>query len=475
MCRFPGAAAHSSVPAMFTWILIANRGEISRRIMRTARTLKLRTIAIYSDADSDAAFVREADEAVWIGAAPAAESYLKGDRIIEAALKTRAEAIHPGYGFLSENAGFAEAVAKAGLVWIGPPPEAIRAMGLKDAAKALMEKHGVPVTPGYHGEDQNAKTLKAAAKKIRYPVLIKAIAGGGGRGMRRVDAEKDFDAALTSAQREAKASFGDDRVLVEKFIESPRHIEVQVFGDNHGNYIHLFERDCSLQRRRQKVIEEAPAPGMTEDVRKAMTDAALMAAKAVGYRNAGTVEFIVDGSGALRPDGFWFMEMNTRLQVEHPVTELITGLDLVELQLRVASGDKLPKQSEIKLNGHAVEARLCAEDPAKGFLPSSGKLEVFDLSAFASDTESGATLRLDSAVEEGDVVPPTYDSMNAKAIAHAPTRDAAMDGPGEPDGSISSLPVARIPTTGLLVTCGSMQPSIAKAPMSALPRRCPAS
>jgi acetyl/propionyl-CoA carboxylase alpha subunit len=427
---------------MFTSILIANRGEISRRIMRTARKLKLRTIAVYSDADSDAAFVREANETVWIGAAPAAESYLKGDRIIEAALKTRAEAIHPGYGFLSENAGFAEAVAKAGLVWIGPPPEAIRAMGLKDAAKALMEKHGVPVTPGYHGEDQNAKTLKAAAKKIGYPVLIKAIAGGGGRGMRRVDAEKDFDAALTSAQREAKASFGDDRVLVEKFIESPRHIEVQVFGDNHGNYIHLFERDCSLQRRRQKVIEEAPAPGMTEDVRRAMTDAALMAAKAVGYRNAGTVEFIADGSGALRPDGFWFMEMNTRLQVEHPVTELITGLDLVELQLRVASGDKLPKQSEIKLNGHAVEARICAEDPAKGFLPSSGKLEVFDLSAFGSDTESGATLRLDSAVEEGDVVPATYDSMIAKAIAHAPTRDAAMDALAEALRSAEIWPLA---------------------------------
>jgi 3-methylcrotonyl-CoA carboxylase alpha subunit len=412
---------------MFSSILIANRGEISRRIMRTARRLKLRTVAVYSDADAEAAFVREADEAVWIGAAAAAESYLKGDRIIEAALDTGAEAVHPGYGFLSENAGFAEAVGKAGLIWIGPPPEAIRAMGLKDAAKALMEKHGVPVTPGYHGEDQSAKTLKAAAKTIGYPVLIKAIAGGGGRGMRRVDAAADFDAALISAQREAKASFGDDRVLVEKFVESPRHIEVQVFGDNHGNYIHLFERDCSLQRRRQKVIEEAPAPGMTEAVRAAMTDAALMAAKAVGYRNAGTVEFIVDGSGALRPDGFWFMEMNTRLQVEHPVTEMITGLDLVELQLHVASGGKLPAQSEIKLNGHAVEARLCAEDPARGFLPSSGQLEAFDLSAFSADPGGGATLRLDSAVEEGDAVPASYDSMIAKAIAHATTRETAMD------------------------------------------------
>ena len=417
---------------MFSSILIANRGEISRRIMRTARKLGMRTVAVYSDADTEAAFVREADEAVWIGAAAAAESYLKGDRIIEAALDTGAECIHPGYGFLSENAGFAEAVGKAGLTWIGPPPSAIRAMGLKDAAKALMEKHGVPVTPGYHGEDQSAKTLKAAAKKIGYPVLIKAVAGGGGRGMRRVDAESEFDAALTSAQREAKASFGDDRVLVEKFIESPRHIEVQVFGDNHDNYIHLFERDCSLQRRRQKVIEEAPAPGMTAAVRKAMTDAALMAAKAVGYRNAGTIEFIVDGSGALRPDGFWFMEMNTRLQVEHPVTELITGLDLVELQLKVASGGKLPAQSDIKLNGHAAEARLCAEDPARGFLPSSGFLEVFDLSAFHDDPPGGGvTLRLDSAVEEGDVVPATYDSMIAKAIAHAPTRDGALDALGQ--------------------------------------------
>ncbi len=425
----PDSPPHPNFRAMFSSILIANRGEISRRIMRTARRLGLRTVAVYSDVDTDAAFVREADEAVRIGAAPAADSYLKGDRIIEAALKTRAEAIHPGYGFLSENAAFAEAVAKAGLTWIGPPPEAIRAMGLKDAAKALMEKHGVPVTPGYHGEDQSPKTLKAAAKKIGYPVLIKAVAGGGGRGMRKVDAEKDFDDALTSAQREAKGSFGDDRVLVEKFVENPRHIEVQVFGDNHGNYIHLYERDCSLQRRRQKVIEEAPAPGMTEAVRKAMTDAALMAAKAVGYRNAGTIEFIVDGSGALRPDGFWFMEMNTRLQVEHPVSEMITGLDFVELQLRVASGEKLPAQSEINLMGHAVEARLCAEDPARGFLPSSGKLEVFDVNN--PPNKRTVKSRLDSAVEAGDVVPPTYDSMIAKAIVHAPTREEVFAAAGQ--------------------------------------------
>ena len=412
---------------MFSSVLIANRGEISRRIMRTARRLGIRTVAVFSDADADAAFVREADDAVHIGPAPSAESYLKGDRIIEAALETGAEAIHPGYGFLSENAAFAEAVIKAGLIWIGPPPAAIRAMGLKDAAKALMEKHGVPVTPGYHGDDQSLKTLEAAAKKVGYPVLIKAIAGGGGRGMRKVDDDKDFETQLASAQREAKGSFGDDRVLIEKFVENPRHIEVQVFGDNHGNYVHLFERDCSLQRRRQKVIEEAPAPGMTVEVRKAITDAALMAAKAVGSRNAGTIEFIVDGSGALRPDGFWFMEMNTRLQVEHPVSEMITGFDFVELQFRVASGEKLPDQSEITITGHAVEARLCAEDPARGFLPSSGHLEIFDLSAFADESSGGVTLRLDSAVEEGDTIPAIYDSMIAKAIAHGPTRDDALD------------------------------------------------
>ena len=409
--------------------------------MRTARLMGLRTVAVYSDADADAAFVREADEAIWVGEGPAAKSYLLGDRIIEAALDAGAEAIHPGYGFLSENAGFADNVGRAGLTWIGPPPEAIRAMGLKDAAKALMEKHGVPVTPGYHGEDQSPKTLKAAAKRIGYPVLIKAIAGGGGRGMRRVDSPEDFDAMLTSAQREARAGFGDDRVLVEKFVTSPRHIEVQIFGDNYGNYVHLFERDCSLQRRRQKVIEEAPAPGMTDEVRAAMTSAALMAAKAVCYRNAGTVEFIVDGSGALRPDGFWFMEMNTRLQVEHPVTELITGFDLVELQLRIAAGERLPPQNDFEISGHAVEGRLCAEDPARGFLPSSGRLQVFDLSVFADEPHAGARLRLDSAVEQGDVVPDIYDSMIAKAIAHAPTRDGAMNALAEALRTIEVWPV----------------------------------
>jgi len=395
--------------------------------MRTARRMGLRTIAVYSDADTDAAFVREADDSVWIGGALASESYLRQDRIIEAALETRAETIHPGYGFLSENAEFADRVGKAGLTWIGPPPEAIRAMGLKDAAKTLMEKYGVSVTPGYHGADQSLKRLKSAAKSIGYPVLIKAVAGGGGRGMRKVEEAIGFETALEGAQREAMSSFGDDRVLVEKFVENPRHIEVQVFGDNHGNLIHLFERDCSLQRRRQKVIEEAPAPGMTAAVREAMTNAALVAASAVGYRNAGTVEFIVDGSGALRPDGFWFMEMNTRLQVEHPVTELVTGRDLVEMQLRVASGERLPAQAEIALSGHAVEARLCAEDPATGFLPGFGRLEAFNLPAFACAPSGGATLRLDSGVEEGDAVPAAYDSMIAKAIAHACSRDVAMD------------------------------------------------
>jgi acetyl/propionyl-CoA carboxylase alpha subunit len=410
---------------MFQSILIANWGEIARRIMRTARRMGLRTIAVYSDADAEAAFVREADEAVRIGPPPAAESYLRSELILEAAVETGAEAIHPGYGFLSENADFAAAVQGAGMTWVGPPPEAIRAMGLKDAAKALMVKHGVPVTPGYWGEDQSPKLLKSEAKAIGYPVLIKAIAGGGGRGMRRVDSPADFEAQLASAQREAKSAFGDDRVLVEKFVESPRHIEVQVFGDAHGNVVHFYERDCSLQRRRQKVIEEAPAPGMTDAVRAALTSAAIAAARSVNYQNAGTVEFIADGSGALRPDGFWFMEMNTRLQVEHPVTELVTGRDLVELQLRVASGERLPPQSEIKLDGWAVEARLCAEDPSRNFLPASGRLEIFDLTAFEDD-DGPARLRLDSAVEQGDVVPSTYDSMIAKAIAHAPTRDEAF-------------------------------------------------
>jgi acetyl-CoA carboxylase biotin carboxylase subunit len=398
-------------------LLIANRGEIACRVIRTARRMGIATVAVYSDADAAAAHVAMADKAVRIGPPPARESYLKGDVILAAAKQTCADAIHPGYGFLSENAEFAEACAAAGVVFVGPPPGAIRAMGLKDRAKALMAKAGVAVVPGYLGDDQTAKRLTAEADKIGYPVLIKAVAGGGGKGMRKVDAAADFVGALASAQREAKASFGDDRVLIEKYVSRPRHIEVQVFADNHGNAVHLFERDCSLQRRHQKVVEEAPAPGMPDAMRAAMGEAAVKAAKAVGYSGAGTVEFIVDASEGLKADRFWFMEMNTRLQVEHPVTESITGLDLVEWQLRVASGEKLPKaQKDLAIDGHAVEVRLYAEDPAGGFLPSTGTLERLRL-------PDG--VRVDSGVREGDTVTPFYDPMIAKVIAHAATREAA--------------------------------------------------
>ena len=403
---------------MFRSVLVANRGEIARRVFATARRLGIETVAVFSEADANAAHVRDADKAVLIGPAAARESYLVGDRIIAAAQAAGAEAIHPGYGFLSENAEFAEAVTKAGLIWIGPPPSAIRAMGLKDAAKSLMAKAGVPVTPGYLGEDQSAKTLAKEAGKIGYPVLIKAVAGGGGKGMRRVENAADFDAALASCQREAKASFGDDRVLLETYVTRPRHIEVQVFGDSHGNVVHLFERDCSLQRRHQKVIEEAPAPGLSEEARVAVTSAAVQAAKAVGYVGAGTVEFIADASGGLRGDRIWFMEMNTRLQVEHPVTEMVTGLDLVEWQFRVAAGEPLPlTQDQITLSGHAVEARLYAENPATGFLPSIGRLAHFALPD---------NVRTDAGVEAGDAISPFYDPMIAKLIAHAPTREQAI-------------------------------------------------
>src|SRR5688500_7031979 len=365
---------------MIKSLLIANRGEIACRINRTARRLGIRTVAVYSDADAKALHVRQADEAVHIGPSPARESYLVGEKIIAATKATGAEAIHPGYGFLSENADFAQAVLDAGLIWVGPKPDSIRAMGLKDAAKARMIAAGVPVTPGYLGEDQSPERLQAEADAIGYPVLIKAVAGGGGKGMRRVEAATDFADALLSCQREAASSFGNTQVLIEKYIESPRHIEVQVFGDAHGNVVHLFERDCSLQRRHQKVIEEAPAPGMDEATREAVCSAAVRAAKAVNYENAGTVEFIAGASEGLNPDRIWCMEMNTRLQVEHPVTEEITGQDLVEWQLRVASGEKLPKtQDELAITGHAIEARLYAEDPAKGFLPSMGRLEFFEI------------------------------------------------------------------------------------------------
>jgi 3-methylcrotonyl-CoA carboxylase alpha subunit len=404
---------------MIKTLLIANRGEIARRVMRTAQRLGIRTVAVYSEADADAPHVREADEAVLIGPAPAAESYLVADRIIAAAKETGADAIHPGYGFLSENAAFAEACAANDIIFVGPPASAIRAMGLKDQAKALMEKAGVPVTPGYHGENQDAGLLAEEAGRIGYPVLIKAVAGGGGKGMRKVEKAEDFAAALESCQREAAKSFGDDRVLIEKFITNPRHIEVQVFGDSRGRVIHLYERDCSLQRRHQKVIEEAPAPGMTPNVRQAMCSAAINAAKAVNYVGAGTVEFIVDGSGPLREDGFFFMEMNTRLQVEHPVTEMITGLDLVELQLKVAAGGSVPEQDTIRASGHAMEARLYAEDPASGFLPSTGPLHRLSLPL------EGEGRRVDTGVEEGGEVSLFYDPMIAKLISHAPTRREA--------------------------------------------------
>ena len=403
---------------MIKSLLIANRGEIACRIIRTARRMGIRTIAVYSDADAKALHVRMADEAVHIGPSPALESYLVGERIIEAAKATKADAIHPGYGFLSENADFAQAVIDAGLVWVGPKPDSIRAMGLKDAAKKLMSDAGVPVTPGYLGEDQNPKRLKAESNAIGYPVLIKAVAGGGGKGMRRVDEAAQFDDALESCKREAASSFGDDRVLIEKYILSPRHIEVQVFGDGHGNVVHLFERDCSLQRRHQKVIEEAPAPGMDEATRESVCSAAVLAAKAVNYEGAGTIEFIADASKGLKGDRIWFMEMNTRLQVEHPVTEEITGQDLVEWQLRVASGEQLPKrQEELSINGWAIEARLYAEDPAKGFLPSVGPLDHFDL---------GEEGRIETGVEEGDAISPFYDPMIAKLVARGDDRDEAI-------------------------------------------------
>ncbi len=403
---------------MLKKLLIANRGEIACRVIRTAKAMGIETVAVYSDADKNALHVRSADEAVHIGGSQVSESYLVADRIIKAALDTGADAIHPGYGFLSENPEFVEAVENAGLTFVGPSANAIRAMGLKDAAKKLMEDAGVPVVPGYHGDMQDPGFLASKANEIGYPVLIKARAGGGGKGMRLVEAPEQFSAGLASCRSEAKSSFGDDRVLIEKYITSPRHIEIQVFGDKHGNVIHLFERDCSLQRRHQKVIEEAPAPGMTEEMRNAMGEAAVKAAQAIDYAGAGTIEFIVDSSQGLRPDGFWFMEMNTRLQVEHPVTEAITGVDLVEWQLKVADGERLPAtQDELSISGHAFEARLYAEDVPKGFLPATGKLEWLEFSELA---------RNDSGVVEGDTISPFYDPMIAKVITHAETRSEAL-------------------------------------------------
>ncbi|MCC7548620.1 MAG: acetyl/propionyl/methylcrotonyl-CoA carboxylase subunit alpha [Burkholderiales bacterium] len=401
---------------MFDKILIANRGEIAVRVARTCRRLGIRTVAVYSDADAGAMHVAACDEAHRIGPAPARESYLNAARIVEVAQTSGAQAVHPGYGFLSENAGFAEACAKAGLVFIGPPAEAIRAMGSKSAAKRLMEEAGVPLVPGYHGENQDSALLRQEAERIGYPVLIKASAGGGGKGMKVVETRDQFDVALASAQREAAAAFGDARVLIEKYLTRPRHIEMQIFADAHGNAVHLFERDCSVQRRHQKVLEEAPAPGMTAARRRQMGSAAVAAARAVGYANAGTVEFIADERGE-----FYFMEMNTRLQVEHPVTEMITGLDLVEWQLRVAAGESLPlAQEQLSINGHAIEARVYAEEPARDFLPAAGTIRRL------RQPQASAHVRVDTGVREGDDIGVHYDPMIAKLIVWDIDRTAAL-------------------------------------------------
>ncbi|NBB82122.1 MAG: ATP-grasp domain-containing protein, partial [Alphaproteobacteria bacterium] len=387
---------------MIAKVLIANRGEIARRVIRTCRRLGIATVAVFSDADADAAHVAEADEAVRLGPAPAAESYLRADAILEAARATGADAVHPGYGFLSENAGFAEACQAAGIVFIGPPAAAIRAMGGKSEAKALMAEAGVPLVPGYHGDDQDADRLAAEAARIGFPVLIKASAGGGGKGMRVVEQASGFTAALDGARREARAAFGDDRVLIEKYLVRPRHVEMQVFADGHGTVLHLFERDCSIQRRHQKVVEEAPAPGLSPELRARMGEAAVAAARAIGYVGAGTVEFLLDVDGS-----FHFMEMNTRLQVEHPVTEMITGLDLVEWQLRVAAGQKLAvAQDDLAIEGHAIEVRLYAEDPAGDFLPQTGRIDHLALPGEAGDDPH---VRVDSGVRAGDAITVHYD------------------------------------------------------------------
>jgi 3-methylcrotonyl-CoA carboxylase alpha subunit len=401
---------------LFPKLLIANRGEIACRVMRTARRLGIRTVAVYSDADARAMHVAMADEAVRIGPAPAKDSYLNIEAVIDAVHRTGAAAVHPGYGFLSENEDFARACVEADVVFVGPPAAAIRAMGSKSEAKAIMGRAGVPLVPGYHGDDQKDATLRKEAGRIGYPVLIKAVAGGGGKGMRRVDRAEDFAEALAGARREAKAAFADDRVLIEKYVLRPRHVEVQVFADTHGNAVHLFERDCSIQRRHQKVVEEAPAPGLSAKQRESLGAAAVTAAKAIGYVGAGTIEFLLDPSGA-----FYFMEMNTRLQVEHPVTEMITGLDLVEWQVRVAAGEPLPlRQDRIAMSGHAIETRLYAEDPSRGFLPATGRL------AHLRWPEQGPTVRIDTGIREGDEISVHYDPMIAKLIVWGEDRAAAV-------------------------------------------------
>ena len=414
---------------MFKKILIANRGEIACRVAATAKRMGIQTVAVYSDADAQAKHVAACDEAIHVGGSAPKDSYLRWEAILEAAKATGAQAIHPGYGFLSENEAFAEACAKAGLVFIGPPASAIQAMGLKAESKQLMERAGVPLVPGYHGADQNPDLLKREADRIGYPVLIKASAGGGGKGMRAVEKTEDFAEALASCQREAQNSFGDQAVLIEKYVQRPRHIEIQVFGDTQGNCVYLMERDCSVQRRHQKVLEEAPAPGMTVALRKQMGEAAVAAARAVNYVGAGTVEFIVeqrDNKTTGQVDmNFFFMEMNTRLQVEHPVTEAVTGLDLVEWQLRVASGEPLPlRQDQIKLTGHAIEARICAENPDNNFLPATGHLQVYKKPTHTA-FERG-TVRFDDGVRQGDTISPYYDSMVAKLIVHGDTREQAL-------------------------------------------------
>ncbi len=406
---------------MFETLLIANRGEIACRVIRTAKRLGLRTVAVYSDADAGAMHVALADEALRIGEPPARDSYLRGERIVAAAKSAGADAVHPGYGFLSENAGFAEACEGAGLAFVGPPPAAIRAMGDKSAAKAIMARAGVPLVPGYHGGRQEPEFLLEQARAIGFPVVIKPCAGGGGKGMRIVRRAGDFDAALAASRREAASAFGDDRVLLERYLERPRHVEIQVFADRHGGCVHMFERDCSIQRRHQKVLEEAPAPGLSEMRRHAMGEAAIAAARAIGYVGAGTVEFIAAAGSDGAPADFHFMEMNTRLQVEHPVTEMITGLDLVEWQLRVAAGEPLPlAQAQIRLQGHAFEARLYAEDPARDFLPSTGRLLHLRFPA------PGERVRVDAGVREGDAVTPYYDPLLAKLIVHGEDRASAL-------------------------------------------------
>jgi 3-methylcrotonyl-CoA carboxylase alpha subunit len=432
---------------MFTKILIANRGEIACRVAATARRMAIQTVAVYSDADVDAKHVHACDEAVHIGGSAPGDSYLRWEKIIAAARATGSQAIHPGYGFLSENEEFAQACAKAGLVFIGPPAAAILAMGLKAEAKQLMERAGVPLVPGYHAADQDPGVLQKAADAIGYPVLIKASAGGGGKGMRVVESAQDFSAALASCKREASSSFGDDAVLIEKYVQRPRHIEIQVFGDMHGNYVHLFERDCSVQRRHQKVLEEAPAPGMTEALRRQMGEAAVAAARSVNYVGAGTVEFIVEPGSPT--DGtsigaFYFMEMNTRLQVEHPVTEAITGLDLVEWQLRVANGEPLPLQQEaLAIQGHAIEARICAENPDKQFLPATGTLQVYDLPVSSEFERAPGAVRVDSGVRQGDTISPFYDSMIAKLIVHGATREEAL---ARLDTALAQTHIVGLPT-----------------------------